>query len=390
MSASFILWWAGVASLVAAACVLIAWACRVNPFLGGIAKGWDKFWFSPADPYTLAVIRILIGLLAFYVHLTYSWGLLSFVGADAWCDRSAADFARRDITVWCYGLDWEDRHFVYANGNYFWSVFFHVTDPASIVILHVVFLAAMLLFAAGLWTPYTGLLAWFGAMSYVQRASSTVFGLDTMMMIVLLYIQLGQSGAVWSLDRLLQLRRAAAADELPPPVEPSVTTNFAVRLIQIHFAFIYFASGTSKLLGSTWWSGTALNYVLLNPSFAPMEWEPYYQGVKLLAQSRWAWEIFCSGSIIATLLLELSFIFLAWDMRWRWLFICGAVGLHLGIAFIMGLTTFSLCMLIMVFSFVPPGVVKRVLPEIGRGLRWLFVGEKKDEPAARAMAGAAR
>jgi hypothetical protein len=388
MSVAMILWIAGLTSLAASAVILFAWACRVNPFLRSISEGWDRFWFSPADPATLSLIRVLFGTLLFYVHLTYSWDLLAYVGKDAWCDQEAADFARLEITVWRSPLSWNDPYEFYAKGNYFWSAFFHVTDPASIVCLHVAFLTAMLLFAVGLWTPYAAFISWIGAMSYVQRATSTVFGLDSMMLILLTYLQMGPSWARYSLDRWLQVRSARARGEPVPEVLPSIGANFAMRLTQFHFAFIYFASGTSKLLGSTWWSGTALNYVLLNPSFAPMEWEPYYQSVKLLAQSRLAWELFCSGSIVATLALELGLIFLVWDLRWRWVFLCGAAGLHLGIAIIMGLTTFSLCMMIMVLSFVPPAVVLKVLPRIQHSLTWLFVGEGKAGKPSKEMAAA--
>src|SRR5262249_13456729 len=152
-------------------------------FAGDVGRGWDRFWFSPADPTTLAFIRIACGLLAFYVHLTYSWGLLSYLGPDGWVDKESADYIRREIIIWNYGLTWEDQHYPFSTGNYFWSVFFHVTDPGSIIALHVFFLVCMLAYTAGLWTPYTGFLTWVGAMSYVQRASCTVFGLDTMMMI---------------------------------------------------------------------------------------------------------------------------------------------------------------------------------------------------------------
>jgi hypothetical protein len=31
-------------------------------------EGWNRFWFSSADPVSLAVIRISIGLLLVYLH----------------------------------------------------------------------------------------------------------------------------------------------------------------------------------------------------------------------------------------------------------------------------------------------------------------------------------
>ncbi|MBY0229864.1 MAG: hypothetical protein K2W96_11335 [Gemmataceae bacterium] len=366
---------------------LLAFAFRYVPLLRQVSAGWDRFWFAPRDPRCLAFMRLAGGLVIFYVHLTYSWGLLQYLGPDAWLDKAQADYMRKDIDIWAFDNDWFDMPVPWSKGNYFWSVFFHVESTGEIIALHVLFLLCMLAFAAGFLTPYSGLLTWLGAMSYVQRATTTVFGLDTMMMILLLYLMIAPSGAVWSVDRWLAERRARARGEEPEPVRPSVFANFATRLIQFHFGYIYIASGTSKLLGATWWGGTALNYVMLNPDFAPMAWAPYYNLMWALAQERWVWEVVVSLSIVATLLIELGLVFLAWDKRWTWLMVCGACGLHFGIAIIMGLTTFSLMMLVLVFAFVPPEALKARVPEIGRKLAWLWTGKKQEPKQERELAG---
>ena len=352
-----------------------------------IASAWDRFWFSPRDPRTLAFMRILCGLLAFYVHLTYSWGLLQYVGPDAWMDQRAADYNRLTIPIWGFHDNWSEDYVPFGTGNYLWSVFFHVTDPAAIIALHVFFLACMLAFAAGFLTPYSALLSWIGAMSYALRASTTVFGLDTMMIILLLYLQIAPTGAVWSVDRWLLERSARRRGEEPPPVPRSVLACFATRLLQFHFGFIYIASGTSKLLGASWWGATALNYVVANPMFAPMAWKPYYNLLWAMAQDRWVWETVMSASVVATLLIELGFVFVVWDKRWTWLLVCGACGLHLGIALIMGLTTFSLMMMVMVLAFVPPEQLRRVVPQVARSLAWLFAGQERKARLRRVLAG---
>jgi hypothetical protein len=338
----------------------------------GVVKALDRFWFTPCDPTPLACIRIVAALVVFYVHLCYSWDLMGYVGPDGWIERDLSLYIRNDIEIHRYGLKWNDSPEKISNGNYFWSTYFDVTDPTCIWLIHCGFLIAMLLFALGLWTPYTGFLSWVGLMMYVQKATITLYGLDTMMSIVLLYLQFGPSGAVYSLDRWLAVRAARLKGKLPPPVEPSVAANFALRMIQFHFAFIYFASGTSKLLGSSWWSGTSLNYVLLNAAFAPLHWGPYYRLLSTLASERWIWEILMSATIVGTLLLELCFIFLVWDRRWTWLLVSGATCLHLGIGLIMGLTTFSMMMFAMLISFIPPETLKAMIEEIGS--RWLRAG----------------
>ena len=63
------------------------------------------------------------------------------------------------------------------------------------MVIHVGILAVMLLFTVGLWTRVTSVLAWMGAMQYVQRLPTSMFGMDTMMIILLLYLMIGNSGA---------------------------------------------------------------------------------------------------------------------------------------------------------------------------------------------------
>jgi hypothetical protein len=331
----------------------------------GLIRSWDRFWFQPSDPTTLAFIRVCCGLLSFYILLSYSWGLLAYVGPEAYIDREVASFILREIPNYAPSFTWSEALEPISNpalsrGNFNWSIYFHLEDPTWIVAVHVGFLLATALFALGLWTRLTGLIAWVAAMSYVQRANSTVFGVDTMLMIVLLYLQLGPSGAVLSLDRWLQKLRARWRGEPVPAVEPSASANFAIRLLQVHFCIVYFASGTSKLLGSMWWAGTALNLVLLNPAYAPLDWDLYYNTMRFLASYRPLWEIFVTAGIVYTLMLEIGFPFLVWDPRWRWLMISCSVLLHLSIGLFMGLTIFSLMMIIFVSSFIPSEVFARL------------------------------
>jgi hypothetical protein len=334
--------------------------------VGEALRGWDRFWFSRMDPTTLCFMRIFCGLLTFYVHLTYSWDLLGYVGPEAWIDHGMARYIQREVPVYAVGTGWDDDPVLVTHGNVYWSAYHELTSPGWIVALHVFILLSMLAFTAGLCTRVTAALSWAGAMCYVHRASSTVFGLDTMMMILLLYLMIGPSGATLSVDRWLAKWWARRRGLPEPEVKPSYAANFVIRLIQVHMCLIYFAGGTSKLLGSTWWSGTALNLVVLNYSFAPMNFGPYYELMKFLASRRWLWETVMSGGIVSTLALEIGFPFLVWDRRWRWVMVCGSVCMHTAIAVTMGLTTFSLMMIVMVSSFIPPEVIRRLVDRVGQ------------------------
>jgi hypothetical protein len=339
------------------------------------ARAWDRFWFRPGDPTSLGLARICCGLIALYVHLAYSFGLLQYVGPDGLINKDTMAYMRYQQPVYAPGPGWSMQAEVFSQGQYYWSIFFHVTDPGAIVAIHVAVIVAFVLFTVGFCTRVTSVLAWLGAMSYVQRAPSTLFGMDTMMMILLLYLMIGPSGAALSVDHWLlrwREKKRLGLDKLPalPPL-PSVGANLATRLIQVHFCIIYLASGCSKLLGSAWWSGTAPNLVLLNYEFAPFNVGYYYQTLFFLSRHRWMWELMASVGVVFTLVVEIGFPFLVWPRATRWLFVCGSVLLHTAIGLTMGLTSFSLMMLAMLLAFVPPEAVRQLLGGLGDQARRL-------------------
>jgi hypothetical protein len=98
-----------------------------------------------------------------------------------------------------------------------------------------------------------------------------------------------------------------------------------------------------------------------NPEFSPLHLAVYREFVQYLAEHLWVRETFLATGAAFTIALELSLPFLIWIRRWRPYMICGAVLLHAGIGVIMGLTTFSLCMLCLLLAFVPGEAVRRAL-----------------------------
>jgi hypothetical protein len=349
--------------------------------LRDVWRGWERFWFTPLAPTTLGLMRLCCGLLAFYVHLGYSWGLFSYIGPNGWIDKPTADYVRLEQPSPLPSWGWDNK-LDSEKGNFYWSVFFHVTDPTWLVALHVACLLVMLLFALGLWSNWTCALSWVAAVSYAWRSYWTVFGLDTMLVITLTYLVIAPCGATLSLDRLIQRWRARRAGlPEPPPAAPSVAANFSTRLIQVHFCLIYLAAGTSKLLGPTWWSATAPNFVVLNYAFAPFDVPVYQPILRVLAQSRLVWETIMTGGVAFTIAVELGFPFLVWDRRWRWACVCASVLLHLSIGIFMGLVAFSLIMLVMLLAFIPPEVVGRGLGRLRE--RWRkALSRRRDRPQA--------
>ena len=151
-------------------------------------------------------------------------------------------------------------------GQPIWSIWFDVTDPAAMMVIHVLVILVCFLFTIGFCTRITSALTWITSLWYIHRSSIQLFGVDTMMMILLLYLMIGPSGSALSVDRLIArwwsrakprvvngwralccqpilpegAIRPAAYSETPVP---SVSANFAIRMLQVHLCVIYLVSG---------------------------------------------------------------------------------------------------------------------------------------------------
>ncbi len=281
------------------------------------------------------------------------------------------------------------------------SVWFHVTNPTEMAFVHGTVLFIIALFTVGFCTRVTSVLAWIAVLGYIHRTNQILFGMDTMMNILLIYLMIGNSGAALSVDRLIARNRAARASfrrtgTLDEPTRvfldrapASAGANFGIRLIQVHFCFIYLAAGLSKLKGPGWWNGTAFWDVMINPEFTLMKYawfeemvrgvvsiKPVYYGVTMLG----VW--FTWG-------LEICFPFLVWT-RMRPFMLWMAVMLHAGIGVLMGLNLFELLMMTMLLVYFPPGVIRdrlRGVPKLPRlGYGFDATNEQSAAAAARVAA----
>src|SRR3954454_6840296 len=94
---------------------------------GGIVRGWNRFWFSPADPLPLGVIRIFGGLVILYVHLIYSLDLVSLCGPDAWLDSATINEIRTKTPFSPMPTSWTPpASEPVSYGMPIWSVYFHI------------------------------------------------------------------------------------------------------------------------------------------------------------------------------------------------------------------------------------------------------------------------
>ena len=107
------------------------------------ARAWDRFWFTPQQPHTLALIRIFGGAMLLYTHLVWTLNLEAFFGPNSWLTAET-------VALMNQGADGK---------SYAWSYLFWVESPAALWVLHLAALVVFFLLTIGLWTRVVAVLA---------------------------------------------------------------------------------------------------------------------------------------------------------------------------------------------------------------------------------------
>jgi len=294
-------------------------------------RAWDRFLFTPQDPATLGLIRMLTGAMLLYTHFVWTLDLEGFFGRNAWLSK---DFAYR-----------------YHDSAFGWSHLYWLDSPAMLWTCHLVALVVFFALMIGFQSRIASVLAYLLTVSYAHRATGALFGLDQINGFLAMYLMVGPCGDAFSVDQWLKRKRAPSANLRP---QPKITTNIALRLIQVHLCVVYLFAGLGKLFGESWWSGTALW-----GAFANQEYQTF--DMTWLAHSL----VLVNLLTHLTLFWEVSYAVLIWSKHTRPIMLLLAIPLHLGIAVCMGMTTFGLVMLIANLAFVSPKLVRSFSERIG-------------------------
>ena len=292
--------------------------------------GWNRFWFQPSHLETVCLLRVLAGLMLLYTHFVWTFDLSGFFGSRG---RVSGEFANAFHQSNSFGT------------NFGWSFLFGL-DGSTLWVVHVICLVILLAFTLGFLTRITSVLAFLITVSYANRAVGALFGLDQINGMLAMYLMLAPCGQRYSLDAFLSRGKKVGP-------EVSVMANLSTRLIQVHLCMIYFFAAIGKLLGATWWEGSALWLAFANYEYQTidMTWLASFPLV-INALSQF------------TVIWELTYSVLVWNRLTRPIIIALAVPLHLGIAFCMGMITFGLVMLIANMAFFPPTLTRNLVHQI--------------------------
>ncbi|UQA62019.1 HTTM domain-containing protein [Polyangium aurulentum] len=192
-----------------------------------------------------------------------------------------------------------------------------------------VYVAALVLLGLGVFPRIAALFAWFLHWTLMNSAKPLVYGVDQYAHIFLFYLVWVPSGRAWSLGAALRRARPS----------PTATARLGLRVMQIHMAISYLASGLGKATLFHWWNGEQIWRALLLPDYRQFD-------MSWLA----AWPVLAQLACLATLAIETGYCIFIWPKRTRWLWIAATLGLHLGIATLMGLHFFGAVMCMLTFT----------------------------------------
>lgn len=303
---------------------------QLKTSLAVVPRAWDRFWFHPADPYPLAILRLLAGGMLFYSHLVWGIDLQAFFGSSGWNNAGLIGALQND--------------------SFAWSFWWYVPD-AWLMPVHVMCCLVLLMFFLGAFTRVTSVLSWLIAISYAHRAMLANYGLDQIVCMLVLYLCLSPCNHYLSLDAWWRRWRRGEVNR----IEPSIMANLSCRLIQVHLCVIYLFAGLSKLQGRSWWNGNAVWEALANEEYqsTDMTWLAAFPLITHIATHM-------------TIAWEVSFWALVWNRYLRPFVLLIGTSMHLGIGMFMGMWTFGLAMTFGYVTFIPAAWLRMLIHGVAR------------------------
>lgn len=209
-----------------------------------------------------------------------------------------------------------------------WSLYAFTPNQSTESLMLCAGALVTLAFTIGLCTRVSTVLFYIFTWSLFSRNPLLLDGGDNLLYLLAFYLMFTDCGRRLSVDNALGLRRATS-----PFIALFHQIGVCAMVAQV--ALLYFTSGMYKIQGHTWQSGTAIYYVLRSNEFALDSWTHY------IYNSAWLGPLLSYGTFI----FQIAFPFLIFHKRLKWLVIPIAISFHIGIAWTMGLMSFSLNML---------------------------------------------
>lgn len=149
--------------------------------------------------------------------------------------------------------------------------------------------------------------------------------------IMLIYLIFADLSKRWSLDNWLRHRKRRSAVKRETEYG-TVLHNVALCVVIAQLCIVYFEAGIYKVAGTLWENGTAVYYPLQSEAYGVFPWLS-----DLLTHNSWIVTLATYGTVI----IQIAFPFLLFHRVTRRIALVLILGMHVGIAVIMGLPFFS-------------------------------------------------
>jgi hypothetical protein len=306
------------------------------------ASPWTRFWFTPADPIGLHMLRVLAGILFLLYLLPFAGEVGPLFGLGGWFDRLAYAEAARlpEGTPNPIG----------------WSLLYLCDSDTAVAVFYGLSLLILVLFTIGIWPRVTAVLTWLVVASFTANPA-VANDADPLLLLLSFYLMIGYLlfgqhagaplswwlvGPAWPLGD-----RAADAGRWR---RESVAANAAVRFLQVHFAIVMVTSALHQLQFPDWWNGSALWY----PLHPPLDMTAAsLRELRLLAP---LYLFVLSAAAYAGLAWHLALPAFAWRRGWLWrgVLLGGAVLGWMTTAWVYDLPLFGPALLICCLAYLTP------------------------------------
>jgi hypothetical protein len=311
--------------------------------LQALWQAWHAFWFEPKSPTPVAIFRILFGLLIMQTALVQSW--------PGW-------------------LIWYGNHAVVplpAVKQYFWHLeprfdllLALPPDDRWVIAFFWIFVLAAFFVAIGFLTRYSMIFIAISLVSMHHHQPFNINGGDSYLRLMSIFLAFSYAGEAFSVDNLIKRWQGKE-------VGNKQYCPWAQRMLQIQMALVYWNSFWCKVSGTQWLDGTAVYYATRLDDLMRFPL-PY------LVDNLW----FCKCLTWYTLVVEFGMWTLVWFKELRYIFLAGALILHLGIDTVINLPVFEWAFVAGLVNFLEPEDIshyQKVIAEWWRK-RTLFVSTK--------------
>lgn len=278
-----------------------------------LTRHWNKFFLTPSTGEALSVLRIVVGLMMFLKalfllpHADDLYGQFGYLQSHLMESISGGN-----LTTWAAknGIVGEQ-----------YSTYLHI--------FFVVHIVSAFTFMIGFQTKISNVVLWVTQTLLFRLAWVSAYGIDSYCQnfcFMMLWLPVGR---FWSIDSLIR----------KPNLDPLPLCTLGLRCLQMYLLLTYVDAGFSKSVGVDWWNGAAIWKVLHFPEFNHINffW---------LAEYPWIPKLLAWG----TLFFECFYIVGAWIPRVGRLWTLVIISMHLGIAFLMGLTLFGITLALVNFA----------------------------------------